>query len=323
MHGLFENDQMFSVGVRPWHGLGTVLTEAPSIKEGIKIAKLDWDVELQELTASCGTVLKDKRAVIRKDNNDCIGIVSPNYQILQNKEAFNWFEPFIENNMATLETAGSLFNGRKVFILAKINSDDMVIDEKTNDRVEKYILLSNSHDGSQSLRVGYTPIRVVCNNTLSAAESSNQSQLIRLNHSKSNMVQTLEQLRETMDLVNQQFIATEEMYKDLAKKQVNKLDLHRYVKQVFSVKSLENIITEYDKKQEEQQKIEETRKRLLARVEEIFDLEPVHNAWTMYNSVNYYLNHQRSKNLDNRYASIWFGDSKRIDNKALKLAQYI
>ena len=315
-HGIFNNDTMFSVGKRPWHRLGTVLENAPTIEEGIKQAGLDWNVSLRPIITNDedAITLDSHKIVVRDDINKPLGIVSNNYKVLQNSEAFNFFEPFIENEMASLETAGSLFNGKKEFVLAKIKSDNMVVDK--NDEVEKYILISNSHDATQSLRVGFTPIRVVCNNTLSAAENSMQSQLIKLTH-KGNIVQSLSELRETMDLINQQFIATEEQYKYLATRtNINKLDLHKYVKQVFSVKKLEDIIKDY----EEGKEIEEARKKLIARVEEIFDLEPVHNAWTMYNSVNYYLNHERGRNLENRYNSMWFGDSRRLDQKALELA---
>lgn len=314
-HQILENDQMFSVGKKPWHGLGKVLENAPSVEEGIKLAGLDWNVSLRPaITNDEDSInLDTHKIVVRDDIKQPLGIVGNNYQVLQNKDAFSFFEPFVENEMASLETAGSLFNGKKVFILAKINSDNMVVDK--NDEIEKYILLSNAHDGSQALRIGFTPIRVVCNNTLTAAHNSNASQLIRLNH-KGNIVQTLSELRETMDLINQQFLATEEQYRYLATKEINTDDLRNYVKQVFSVKKLENIIDEH----EESEKIESERKRLIARVEEIFELEPVKNAWTMYNSVNYYLNHERSKDLETRYNQMWFGYAKRLDQKALKLA---
>lgn len=296
----------------------TNLVGVKTIEEGIKKANLDFEVKLHPLCTNDGIDLTSHCATVREDKNQVLGIVSPKYQILQNTEAFKFFEPFLENELATLETAGTLYGGKKVFILAKLNADDMYVTPE--DRIEKYILLSNSHDGSSSIRVGFTPIRVVCCNMLSFVHSNEKSQLIRLNH-KGNINVTLNQLRETMDLVNQQFIATEEQYKELSKRDVNKLDLHKYVKQVFSSKSLNEIINNYESEKEEKEKIEAERKRLLARVEEIFDLEPVHNAWTMYNSVNYYLNHERSKNVDTRYNSLWFGPGKSLDNKALQLAK--
>lgn len=305
-------ESMFSVKERPWHGLGTILTEAPSIQEGIIYAGLDWEVKTEKLKTETGIDVTSKNAVVRQDSQSILGIVGNQYKPLQNKDAFNFFEPFVENNMATLETAGSLYNGAIVFILAKINSDNIVVNDE--DQVEKYILLSNSHDGSQALRIGYTPIRVVCNNTLQMATTSDKSQLIRLTHRK-DIISNIEDLRETMDLINQQFIATEEQYKELAKKDINGLDLHKYVRKVFSQKKLEALLDE-----EKQEELETGRKKIIARVEEIFQAEPKHNAWTLYNAVNYYLNHERGKNLESRYSQLWFGYTKHIDKRAYELA---
>ena len=318
-HGLLEQDTMFSVKERPWHGLGKVVKEAPSMEEGIRLAHLDWEVSLRPIITNDEDkiVCNSHQMVVRNDLNQPLGIVGSDYKVLQNREAFSFFEDFVANNMATLETAGSLFNGKRVFVLAKINQEDMHVTDE--DVIEKYILLSNSHDGSQALRIGYTPIRVVCNNTLSCAIGHKDSQLIRLTH-RGRLAQTMEELKQTMDLINQQFLATEEQYRELAKKDVNKLDLHKYVKQVFSTKSLESIINKYESELQEKEEIEATRKRLIARVEEIFDMEPVHNAWTLYNSVNYYLNHEKGRSTETRYNSMWFGDSKRVDNRALQLA---
>ena len=121
-----------------------------------------------------------------------------------------------------------------------------------------------------------------------------------------------------MDLINQQFTATEEQYKLLASKEVNKYDLSKYVKQVFSAKTLDQII--YDHEKDEAEEVEKYRQKLIARASEIFDAEETHTAWTMYNSVNYILNHEKGRDLEHRYNNIWFGDLKRLDNKAFQLA---
>lgn len=315
--GYGEHDNGFHVGTKPWYSVGTQLTDkAPSIEEGIKLAGLDWNIELKDLQTTDGLNIEQK-AVVRTDINKSLGVVSSGYKVLQNTEAFNFFEPFIENNMASLDCAGSLFNGRKVFILAKINRNDMVIDEKTDDRVEKYILLSNSHDGSSAVRVGYTPIRISCSNTLSLAHNSEKSNLIRVYH-RGNLVQTITELQETMNLIDQTFMTTEEKYKELAKKQINSEDLKSYVRQVFSTKKLEElyqnetIIPDHE--------LKAVRQKLINHVEEVFEMEPAHNAWTMYNAVNHYLNHARGKNMESTYNSLWFQSAKRLDQKALNLA---
>ena len=314
-HGILENDTMFSVKERPWHGLGTVVENAPSIKEAIKLAGLDWNVELRPLCTNENEsiAITSHQAVVKEDTTSVLGIVGNQYKPLQNSEAFEFFEPFIDNDMATLETAGSLFNGKKVFILAKINCG--FSDVAQDDFIENFVLLSNSHDGSQAIRVGFTPIRVVCNNTLSSAISSDASKLIRVRH-MGNVVSNLEDLRETMDLVNKQFLATVEQYRELTKKDINSNDLRKYIKQCFSWKPLEQMIKEYD----EHIEIEETRSKLINRIEEIFELEPAHKVWNAYNAVNSYLNHERGKTLESRYNSTWFGVNKKCDMNALKLA---
>lgn len=311
-HGILEQDTMFSVKEKPWHKLGTVVETAPTVREAIKLAGLDWKVELRPICTndSDNFAIDSHRAVVKEGTSSILGVVGQSYHPLQNTEAFEWFEPFLENDFATLETAGSLFNGKKVWILAKTHKEADVV---SGDTVESYILLSNSHDGSSTVKVGFTPIRVVCNNTLSYAEKTNVSKLIR--------VRLHNQLlnRDLMDTVNTQFIATVEQYRELTRRDVSVEDLRKYVKQVFSSQKLEKIITDYEAR--EKAEIEAERKKLLERVEEIFELEPARKTWNMYNAVNSYLCHDRCRNAELRQNSIWFGDSKLLDKKAFELAR--
>ena len=316
-HGILENDTMFSVKEKPWHKLGTVVETAPTVREAIKLAGLDWKVELRPICTndSDNFAIDSHRAVVKEGTSSILGVVGQSYHPLQNTEAFEWFEPFLENDFATLETAGSLFNGKKVWILAKTHKEADVV---SGDTVESYILLSNSHDGSSTVKVGFTPIRVVCNNTLSYAEQTNMSKLIRVRHTQS-VVENLQLVRDLMDTVNTQFIATVEQYRELTRRDVSVEDLRKYVKQVFSSQKLEKIITDYEAR--EKAEIEAERKKLLERVEEIFELEPARKTWNMYNAVNSYLCHDRCRNAELRQNSIWFGDSKLLDRKAFELAR--
>lgn len=314
-HLIMENDNMFSVRQKPWHGLGTVVETAPTIEEGIKLANLDWTVDLKEVAVD-GNIVKGYKAAMRSDTNTCLGVVSDQYKILQNTEAFEFFQPFLDTEVASLETAGSLKNGKRVWVLAKINRDDMIIDK--DDRVEKYILLSNSHDGTAAIKVGYCPIRVVCNNTLSAAEDSVNSQLIRVTH-RGDIHATLDMVRDTMHVIDASFKTTEEMYKALAQKDnIKTEDIKKYVMAVYSRQDLKKNFEDNTAITEEE--ISAARKKLISRVEELFEMEYAHNAWTMYNSVNYVLNHERGRNLESSYNSIWFESAKRLDREALKIA---
>lgn len=322
--GYGSEDKGFHVGSKPWYAIGTELVDkAPSMEEGIKLAGLDWSVNLKELQTTDGNPTQFF-GVMRSDNNQCLGAVTKNYTPLQNMEAFKFFEPFLESGQASLDCAGSFYNGRKVWVMAKINRDDMIIDDNTNDRVQKYILLSNSHDGGSAVSIGYTPYRISCNNSLTVALESNKSSLIRIYHRK-NVVETVNSLQETMNLIDQTFITTEEKYKYLATLPVNKDDLQKYVKAVFSKQSLEQLYQNETGISEEE--LKNVRQSLISRVEEIFEMEYAKhgksNAWTAYNSVNYYLNHDRARNQESAYNSLWFQSASNLDKRALKLAEKI
>ena len=124
----------------------------------------------------------EHKAVRRKTDGKVLGVVGPKYHVLQNRDAFRWFEPFLAAKEAALNTAGSLAEGSRIWVLAKLNRAPLVIAQ--GDEIEKFILLSHSHDGRLAVRVGFTPIRVVCANTLALAHKKDASNLIRLKHTK-------------------------------------------------------------------------------------------------------------------------------------------
>jgi phage/plasmid-like protein (TIGR03299 family) len=317
-HLIMENDNMFSVSEAPWHKLGVVLPQAPTIEDGIAAAGLGWEVGTKPLfTADQQEV--DALATYRKDTNEILGIVGKNYKALQNKEAFEFFQPFLDAKEASLETAGSLLNGRRVWILAKINRPDSVIVAKSDDRVSKYILLSNSHDGTLAVKVGYTPIRVVCNNTLTAAHNSRGSALLRIKHT-GNIVETLNEVRDVMNVANATFEATAEKYRTLASKEINSKDLEKYIKIVFATpKQEEEAILNGEELQSGQ--------RVMGRIIELFengrgnDLPGVKGTmWAAYNAVTEYLQYERGKNISTRLDSLWFGQGATMNRKALQVA---
>src|SRR5262249_13163268 len=152
------------------------------------------------------------------------GVVGPGYTPVQNSEAFGWFQPLIEDGAVSLHTAGSLQGGRKVWMLAKVNKPALEIAE--GDAVERFVLLSNSHDGSRAVRVGFTPIRVVCSNTLRMAHDADDeaTRLIKVLHTK-NVLVALDRLREMMNVANASFEATAEQYRKLAAFRISRADL--------------------------------------------------------------------------------------------------
>jgi len=183
MHGIMENDTMFSGnGIRPWHELGTVVAGCPTSDEAIKLANLGWEVVQEPVCLKDGTEIPDVFANIRQDTKDVLGIVRDKYRIVQNTESFTFVDNIIQNSKGIecrYETAGSLFNGKRVFMLVRLPDVDLL-----GDAVENYLFLSNSHDGSTGLMAGITNVRVVCNNTLQMAEKG-ASRIWKIRHTES------------------------------------------------------------------------------------------------------------------------------------------
>jgi phage/plasmid-like protein (TIGR03299 family) len=300
---------MMYVGKTPWHGLGTQIPEEKklSIREAIVAAKLDWQVELRhvftENPSGGKSGILDHFAVCRKSDNAFLGIVGQNYVPLQNEEALKWFQPFLDAEEAMLETAGSLKGGRQVWTLAKIRDGNMDVGKK--DPVAHYILLSNSHDGSVAVRVGFTPIRVVCNNTLTLAHDSEASKLLRVRHT-SNLHENLELIREIMNVARKEFSATVEQYRHLQKHGIDNSGLEKYVRVVFSLP-------------------DKGGRDLIPNIVYLFEngrgsKEAGKTYWGAYNAVTGYLNYFRGKTQDNTLSSLWFGEATHINRQALNVA---
>lgn len=310
-HEIGSTDTIFSASsVTPWHGIGSVISSAPSVSEGIKLAGLDWNADVEPLFCEDGTRVPSQ-VVRRSTDKRVLGVVGPNWTALQNIEAFNWFQPFIDSGSASLETAGSLQNGKRVWVLAKLALEAQEIVK--GDSICKYVMLSNGHDGKLSVRCGWTDIRIVCANTMQAAHSSEAGKLIRLRHHKG-VKQALDVVRETMNLAAQEFQATAEQYRFLASRAIDDKTLVKYVKRVMGV---DESATEVSTKT----------KNILEKVfENIFkgygnDLPGVSGTWwAAYNGVNQYLNYENGRNANNRLNSLWFGQDGALDVKALQWA---
>ena len=159
-------ETMFSVREVPWHGLGTIVEDAPNSTEALILAGLDWDVVKKPVIVD-GNAVPGYVANVRSSDNSVLGIVSDRYKIVQNKQAFDFTDSLISSGEITYETAGSLKNGKTIWLLANLPDTTLVGDE-----VKTYICFTNSHDGKGAIRAMMTPVRVVCNNTLNCAINS-------------------------------------------------------------------------------------------------------------------------------------------------------
>ena len=303
-----EVEQMMYVGATPWHNLGNRFIEAPkTLEEAMVAAGLDWTVSTKKIYLDDGRSVP-AMATVRDSDNSILGVVGTNYKPLQNKNAFDFFNPFVESGMAQIETAGSLMQGKRVWVQAKITSDVDVV--KGNDIIERYILLSNSHDGTMAVRAGFTPVRTVCANTLAMAHNSGESQLIRIKHSQK-VEENLAAVGRIMNLANNAFETTLEQYRFLANKDINSKDLEKYVKLVFKL----------------DEDNDNSGKRLLSNIVPLFekgrgnDMSEIKGTWwAAYQGISEYLQYYKGSDEQSRLNNLWFGQSKAILERGLEVA---
>lgn len=184
-HNINYNQQtgkhsFFSVKEKAWHGLGTTIEAYPTSAEAIKYAGLDYTVEKRPLFTIDDNNLASNNweaipdievpnyfATARTDNDEVLGVVGNDYEVVQNVNAFDFFDSIVGGKEGILyETAGALGKGERIFITAKLPD---YIRVGRDDLIEQYLFLTTSHDGFGSITAAFTPIRIVCNNTLNAA----------------------------------------------------------------------------------------------------------------------------------------------------------
>lgn len=158
-------ESMMYVGRRvPWHGLGTSVMEAPTSKAALVLSGLDWRVIQKQLLTEDGSQVPGFKANVRDTDGRILGVVTERYKVVQNEEAFAFTDDLLGEGV-TYETAGSLQNGRRTWILAKLPQKYII----SGDEITPYLVFMNSHDGAGGIKAAMTPIRVVCNNTLNLA----------------------------------------------------------------------------------------------------------------------------------------------------------
>lgn len=149
-----------------WHGLGTVVPDAQSSEEAIRLAGLDWDVLAKPIFLDNGDQIPERYAIVRSTDNKVLGIQSDHYKIMNNKEAFAFTDALLENDVCQVKyaAAGALDEGRRIWLLAHL-PERLIL----SDPIVPYLVFATSHDGSSALTAAMTPTRVVCQNTLTMA----------------------------------------------------------------------------------------------------------------------------------------------------------
>lgn len=161
-------ESMFYVREKPWHGLGTMVAEAPDSTEALRLAGLDWNVVQKDIMTVGGSgIIPGFKANVRDTDGSVLGIVTDRYRVVQNVEAFSFTDALLGEGVR-YETAGSLQGGRRTWILARLPHQYIINGEE----ISPYLVFMNAHDSSGAIKAAMTPVRVVCQNTLNLALST-------------------------------------------------------------------------------------------------------------------------------------------------------
>lgn len=227
----------FSVKEKPWHGLGKVVQEAPTSEEAIKLAQLDYEVVKQPVYLADGTEIPNAFSTVRKDTNVPFGIVGSRYEVLQNAQAFDFFDAIVGKKEAIYETAGALGQGETIFITAKMPD---YIKVGNDDIIEQYLFLTNNHNGQGMIEAAFTPVRIVCNNTLNQALRQN-SHKVRIMH-KRDAHEKLKQAHKIMGMVNLLNKELEQLFNVMAKTPIVDQKLKDIIVATFATKEHMDLI---------------------------------------------------------------------------------
>lgn len=303
--------EMAYTGAKPWHGLGTQVQQAMTAEEALQAASLDWEVTTRPIYLSDNTKIEDHVATVRQDTKAVLGIVGHRYTPLQNRDAFSFLDSMVGEKAAMYETVGSLHGGRRVWLLAKLPESVAVAGK---DVIDQYLLLANGHDGSLALTVQFTPVRVVCNNTLTAALSKGSK--FRSLHTVNIKDRTGEAQR-VLGLASsyfENFVRDAEM---LTRVQFNTIQTCHVLGEVYHVHQdrLNQIRLEGGKLNNEKALLESLR---LAE-EGVGNEQFPGTAWALYNGITEYLDHHRPVKTSTRTEGSWFGTEARVRQRAWDL----
>ncbi|MDD7403841.1 MAG: DUF932 domain-containing protein [bacterium] len=224
-----EVESMMFVGRdRPWHGLGTMVEEAPDSREALIAAGLDWDVVQKPVYTQDGAEIPGYFANVRLHDGNVLGVVTNRYKVVQNRDAFAFTDELLGEGVR-YETAGSLMGGRKTWILAKLPTRYIIQGEQ----ILPYLVFSNTHDGSGAIKIAMTPIRVVCNNTLNLALDT-AKRCWSINHT-GDISAKLEDARETLFMAEDYMSELGKGFEELSRKKVSDAAVEEYIKEIFPI----------------------------------------------------------------------------------------
>lgn len=298
--------QMAYVGDTPWHGLGTKVPSDLTPEQMLTVAGLDWTVEKIPAFANINNVNTSigRSALIRNSDNSILDVVSDDWNPVQNAEAFDFFNEFVAAGDMEMHTAGSLKNGQIVWGLAKIKESFELF---KGDIIDSYLLFSNFHKYGFSTDVRFTPIRVVCNNTLTLSLSANVERMVKISHRTAFDGSNVKNM---LGIATDKLAKYKEMAQFLGSKKATDENVVEYFTRIFPVTSSSS-------------KKELSRNAVTAM--EVLHTQPgaeyaEGSFWSLFNTVTYMTDHVLGRSADSRLASAWYGSNKTLKTNALEIA---
>lgn len=302
-----EVETMAYAGETPWHGLGVKVLNDLTPEQMLQKAGLDWTVEKYQTfieTADGTKVPTPSQALVRSSDNKILTMVSDDWKPVQNHEAFEFFNEFVLEGEMDMDTAGSLKEGRNVWALAKVKESFEILG---GDRVDSYLLFSNPHQYGRCIDIRFTPIRVVCNNTLTLSLAGDSDLMVRLNH-RSRFDPDM--VKQTLGIARSKLGSYKEMAEFLASRRYNTASVEQYLMDVFpSLSKKDNSVMS----------------RSAEEAYSVLETQPgaeygAGSWWQAFNAVTFTTDHVAGRSPDTRLQSAWYGANRQRKLVALERA---
>ena len=294
-------ETMFYTRTAPWHGLGTRVLEAPTSSAALSLAGLDWKVVQKPVFTADGLFTSGFKANVRDRDSQVLGVVSDRYKVVQNEDAFAFTDELLGEGV-TYETAGSLQNGRRTWILAKLPQRYII----RGDEIDPYLVFMNSHDGTGAIKAAMTPVRVVCQNTLNLALSTARRSWSTIHtgdiHGK------LQDARNTLLYADRYMAALGKTIEELSLQKLSDRQVLEYIDALFPLPE--------DASEVRKKNLGKLKEDLKLRYFEAPDLQHVgKNAYRFVNAVSDFATHARPLRERSSYRESLFG--RTVDGNVL------
>lgn len=292
----------------PWHGLGIKIEDDITTDDMLIKAGLNWNINKEGIITNLSKQpVPEQYALVRDSDSFVLGTCGKTYKPIQPKEVLGFFHEFVEKGGMKMETAGSLNNGRHIFALASIQESFVLGRE---DKVEGYLLFSSPNVVGKAMRILFTPIRVVCNNTLTMAlNNASGAGEYKLHHSRTFDASIA---KAALGLAKGQLDSFEQEAKFLTSRRVKSNQmLQNYFSELWPTQRADN----------DNDELSRTAQAAMI----IFDKQPgaeyfPNSWWNAFNTVTYIIDHVACRSDNNRLRNAWFGHGQRVKRQALELA---